>query len=1069
MEYTVEQINNAYIKLKSYIYYDNTDILLRKQLVEFETNKTKNINSLFGFSPKPYEFDEKFSIGQKIPVNKKLEVLTNMINSYHNSQKAEDFFQYLFNQLGVSFYPKKITQLENQESNFISNVRLNGNYELDRVNAFIKVPIEFHILSVLWIIEDGISLDSKLQDCCFGNRLLLNNDKDKIVQGSGLFKPYFKQYQRWRDDSVLTANELLEKDKNVLFVNLDIKDYFHSIRLDINKLNPIKRRIYPSLQNHQNMQDLMAKLHIDYTKLIAEKYKVPNDFYNQIVNNKGDIVKVILPIGLLSSYVLANDYLKEFDQNMLNNIKPAYYGRYVDDILIVISPSDLIDKIENSNDENENCTKVEKIIKEVFNSIIEIEKLDNKTTFKLKNFESLYCQSEKSLVYFFKHDESSLVIDKLKRELDERTSEFRDIPLDSEEDDSFEKNAYHLLYDNSEGKIRTLKDYKENRFGLSIYLSNKIFTALRHQSKLPENEIEKILKFFKGANCLEFYGLWEKIFTLFLVNKNPNAYVNFYLHCAQQIDKIANKTNNRKKTIKNTNLNYSEVKFTLIEYLDCAHELTLSLNPSFISKAKKASRNFEFQSKKLENSSYEFFFSDFSPSESRSFWIQRFREANFVRHKYIVQPLINYTEESKQGWADLTVLSFDFSKYKLNEELLKNSPRQIRFWECSMAYAYSEFEELCNNLSKNANHSILNFNYEENTNDFGNNSTTEKLYLDAVFELYKKVNSNHIPYYLLSDINFKNQIYTYNICKENNNSKLTEINVKTGISKISSPKIAFANTKVLEENIKKGIRGETNFSSDRYNKLALILKKARIENADILLFPEFFIPIELLSNLCRFSEKNQTVTITGLEHITLNKKSYNFVVNILPVEINGIKDSVVIFRLKNHYAHLEEVLIKGNHYKIPKPSPMRYDIINWNNIYLTTFYCFELANISHRSIVKGKIDLMIGIEFNKDLPYFSNIVEATSRDIHCYFAQANTSQYGDSRLTQPSKTAIKDLLRLKGGINDAILVAIIDLDKLREFQRTKFELSRNDDNFKPLPPDFKVNDVINRINNKTIL
>ena len=43
-----------------------------------------------------------------------------------------------------------------------------------------------------------------------------------------------------------------------------------------------------------------------------------------------------LPIGLCSSLVLANWYLQGFDAAVLKNVRPAYYGRYVDDILLVV-------------------------------------------------------------------------------------------------------------------------------------------------------------------------------------------------------------------------------------------------------------------------------------------------------------------------------------------------------------------------------------------------------------------------------------------------------------------------------------------------------------------------------------------------------------------------------------------------------------------------------------------------------------------------------------------------------------------------------------------------------------
>jgi len=147
------------------------------------------------------------------------------------------------------------------------------------------------------------------------------------------------------------------------------------------------------------------------------------------------------------------------------------------------------------------------------------------------------------------------------------------------------------------------------------------------------------------------------------------------------------------------------------------------------------------------------------------------------------------------------------------------------------------------------------------------------------------------------------------------------------------------------------------------------------------------------------------------------------------------------------------------------PKPSRYEIINYRNIYFSVCYCFELANISHREKLKAKIDLLIGVEWNKDTPYFSNIVESTSRDLHCFVAQVNTSKFGDTRLTQPKDTATKDLLKLKGGLNDTILVGQIDIQKLRNFQRVKSSINTSKE-FKPLPPDFSLDEVLKRINNQ---
>lgn len=42
-----------------------------------------------------------------------------------------------------------------------------------------------------------------------------------------------------------------------------------------------------------------------------------------------------IPIGFTSSAILSNWYLMGFDKDIKSKINPSYYGRYVDDILLV--------------------------------------------------------------------------------------------------------------------------------------------------------------------------------------------------------------------------------------------------------------------------------------------------------------------------------------------------------------------------------------------------------------------------------------------------------------------------------------------------------------------------------------------------------------------------------------------------------------------------------------------------------------------------------------------------------------------------------------------------------------
>ena len=73
-------------------------------------------------------------------------------------------------------------------------------------------------------------------------------------------------------------------------------------------------------------------------------------------------------------------------------------------------------------------------------------------------------------------------------------------------------------------------------------------------------------------------------------------------------------------------------------------------------------------------------------------------------------------------------------------------------------------------------------------------------------------------------------------------------------------------------------------------------------------------------------------------------------------------------------------------------------------------------------------------------------------DWHCFVAQVNSIDFGDNRITQPSKTETKDLLRLTGGGNTYLVAAEIDLKALRNFQRRHKDYQSNNGIFKITPP-----------------
>jgi len=1023
MEIEIEDIKEAYYRLKTHVYYDNNDLFIREKIAEFETNLSSDVD-IFSLN-REYSGGKdifSFEFGFTKSLDERLEKIAKFIND------DVSFFDSFFSKMQVKYLPKKFKS--NEHKNLISNKKTQKEYHIERATAFIDIPIELHLISVLWIMKYGKDFDASLSKHAYGNRLLLNQNNNDLIQGSSLFKPYYKQYQKWRDSAVVEAKKTLSLGENVMFINLDIKDYFYSVNLDLDKLHEDKPN------NDSNLLNLFKKIHSEFTK----KLKAINFPFSYKGKLKGN--EVVLPIGLLSSYVLGNCFLKNFDNNVVEKLKPHYYGRYVDDIVFVI---------KNPSCPESQSVK-ELIISELGRVIEDCPKNKNDVRLIGNEYQNLICQSDKTLLYYFDHEESDLVIDKLKRELDERASEFRDFP-EEKDDLLFEDSAYHLIYDGTEGKIKTLKDYKENRYGLSVFLSNKIFSALRHSKKLQYEESKKILRFFRGINCLELFRLWEKIFTLFIVNEDADAFVEFYKETFLQIGRIKYDFSDKKTKLPN-----EEVEKALMKYLNCSLEMSLALNPTFISKNEKAKKSFEFFQNE-QNTWYTFLVNTFATLTSPdSHYITRYRKCNLIRHHYLTLPLISYTKAVRDKDINLTGLEVPLDNYTFEDDSIVNSPRPVKFWECCLAIIHNKLSEIqtdCENEKEDLWVYLFNFKYNEN-------GEVENSYLDEAFELYAKINKNQIADH---SANPKKSFYDC-IAEKINDCDIVKFQINHSNKLKNEVKISFANTEVKLENIESSIRGIPQIDVGRYNTFQKIFKYTRQENANVLLLPENALPYQLLSTLTRYSRDNSIMVVSGVEHWKVKNYCFNFIVTILPVTVNNIKDAVVLIRLKNHYAPEEKELIRGEHLFCPKPNQYRYDLINWRNLYFSPFYCFELADSVHRSMFKSKVDLIIASEWNKDVPYFSNIVESLSRDIHAYIAQVNTSQYGDSRLTKPSSSATKDILKLKGGKNDTVLIGEIDLKSLRTFQRKNYNQTKGNKEFKPLPPDYEWKNAIKREKNE---
>jgi hypothetical protein len=265
--------------------------------------------------------------------------------------------------------------------------------------------------------------------------------------------------------------------------------------------------------------------------------------------------------------------------------------------------------------------------------------------------------------------------------------------------------------------------------------------------------------------------------------------------------------------------------------------------------------------------------------------------------------------------------------------------------------------------------------------------------------------------------------------------------------------IGCANLKVSEEETKPW--KERNLSLKRQNQLfGLINDAIRNKKCDLLIFPELSIPFSWLESIKEFSVRNQVGFVFGMEYIVVKDEVSNFVVTILPfINENRIKDCFISFRIKNHYAPGEENELNIRKLRASLNTPNYYELFKWRGATFSVFNCFELTNIAHRGLMQGELDYLVAIALNHDTKYYDHILSSTARDLHCYVVYANTSDYGDSRITSPKKSEEMDSVRVKGGIEAVLLKDYIDIGDLRDFQSKRYD--KLDNRYKPLPAGYE--------------
>ncbi|MBC8438688.1 MAG: Reverse transcriptase [Deltaproteobacteria bacterium] len=246
----------------------------------------------------------------------------------------------------------------------------------------------------------------------------------------------------------------------------------------------------------------------------------------------------------------------------------------------------------------------------------------------------------------------------------------------------------------------------------------------------------------------------------------------------------------------------------------------------------------------------------------------------------------------------------------------------------------------------------------------------------------------------------------------------------------------------------------------RLNRLTRLLNTviSTHKRPDYLILPELSIPANWFLAIAGKLQTSGISLICGIEYLHGSKKKiHNQVWAALSHDALGFSQTMIYRQDKQHPAPHEAQELEQVNGKILKPQlkPWPFPpLICHGGFQFGMLVCSELTNIAYRTALRGKVDALFVPEWNQDTDTFNALVESAALDIHAYIIQCNHRQFGDSRIRAPYKDGWKrDIVRIKGGIEDYFVTGEIDIQALRAFQSNHRSPMKP---FKPVPDGFEI-------------
>jgi hypothetical protein len=958
--------------------------------------------------------------------------------------------------------PQRAVKQFFNDSNVTAEFRIIGDFS-----------VETHIFSALWINMIGHKFDACLNnDDIYGARLKrihsdegLKSERTFHISAIGSFQPYYQPYRKWRQDGLDAIRTELDNDRDIIAISLDLKGYYHFI--DPTFITKPKLLETIGLSGDNSLSEAELTFTKSLVSILKSWSKKASKFAETLQNQPSKLDLGGLVIGLTASRIISNILLWQWDKVVREELTPIHYGRYVDDMFLVLADGGKVNSTKSlmaflsSRLKYVSGKKTKSVLREEKDDLWIIDFPKN-----LIAESTISLQSTKQKLFILSGQSGIDLVDSIEKEIGKLSSEHRLLPSP---DYLAKSTAAKVLSAtnstaDSADTFRKADGMSMHRLSWAIQL-RQIETIARDLPKLEWKEerndfyrfahdyiirADKIFDQFSYLPRLLAIAIsiedWEQAYKI--VEKSYDALDELSLNTSTGI------TINGHVNFSNSDLIWSKLKATAaFQFIDAAASSFPIIKPDY-----QPSKKLQLLAQKLMDKIFDAInFNDDSLNDILSPFIDgRFYDLapKLQRLDLSKRPYkrINFTK-SKNTEIEVSdeVFSQQVSLFRIlkNKGFIDNS--LIRFVLKSQVSRYGS-------RVKRLKESIYPFLFPTRPYNAAEILTLEPNFKGTASNLRSLIKwAKYVK--AVRGVWVKQSLLTSSNGGIQKNNRL--INIGTGSRK--SVRVAVTSMKTSMASWSASAVDKPNLSIERYKQLCHLINSilTSYPKPDYVLLPELSLPLNWVTSISNRLSQSGIGLIAGTEYKHVSDSTVH------SEALLSLADDRLGYPIWCQYRQpkllpavaedKELQTIHGKEWHKFSDEESVKPIYKHNGFHFGVMVCSELQNSKDRIAFQGKIDSLFVLSWNQDLETFSALLEATALDVHAYSVLVNNRSYGDSRVRSPAKESFKrDLARIKGGENDYFVTVTLDLKSLREFQSRASRWTTEDDKFKPVPEGFEL-------------